>query len=133
MKIELLQLKKGVGKMKIELYVKNRDMQLVAKYLEKFLAQHPKGKNKIELKRSTKIDILNHALSNENYRRIINFYIDTNLLGSALNEIATIIKKGIEIRIVFKYSCFGNTILINDNEIIDFIQKENEKLIEMTL
>jgi len=112
--------------MKIELYVKNRDMEKVEEHLKKFLAKHLKGKNKIELKKISKIDKIHQALSNKDYKRIVKFYIEDNLLDSALTHIAELIIDDIELRIVFKYGSYGNLILI-DNEIIDFVKQEEKK------
>ena len=112
--------------MKIELYVKNRDMEKVEEHLKKFLAKHLKGKNKIELKKISKIDKIHQALSNKDYKRIVKFYIEDNLLDSALTHIAKLIIDDIELRIVFKYGSYGNLILI-DNEIIDFVEQEEKK------
>ena len=107
--------------MKIEIYVKNRDLELVAKHMEKFLAKHLKGKNKIELKKITKIDKINRALSEPNYQRIINFYVDDNLTDSALTHLTEL--STINIIVSFKYGDYGNLILVNHNKIMEFIQK----------
>ena len=112
--------------MKIEIYTKSKDIEIVTKHLKKFLAQHLKGKNRIELKKVSKIDILNHALSDKNYKQIIKFYTDSNLLKSALIHITELLTNGIEIRVIFKYSSHGNIILINHNEIMNFIKKNDE-------
>ena len=121
-----IKLKLGDRNMKIEIYVKNKDIEMLNKHLKKFLIQHLKDENKAELQKSNKIDILNHSLSDKNYIRIVNFYIDDNLFNGALTHLAELLTKSIEIRIIFKYSSHGNTILVNHNEIISFIQKDKE-------
>jgi len=112
--------------MKIELYVKNRDMEKVEKHLKKFLAKHLKGKNKIELKKISKLDEIHKASSNKDYKRIVKFYIEAYLFDSALTHIGKLLIDNIELRIVFKYGSHGNLILI-DNEIIDFVEQEEKK------
>jgi len=106
--------------MKLEIFVKNKDLELAIQHIEKFIAKYLKGKNKIELKKASEIDILNHALSEPNYQRIINFYIDDNLIDSALSHIAKLLE--IKIIVSFKYANHGNLILVNNSEVIEFIQ-----------
>jgi len=126
--IELFKPKSELGKMKIEFYVKNKDMDLIAQYLEKFAKNNLTNTYRIELKKSTKMDILNHALSDDNYKRIVNFYMDISFLDSLLNEVSEIMNKGFDIRIAFKYGFSGNTILVNHNEVIEFVKQENNKI-----
>jgi len=112
--------------MQIKIYVKNKDIERVNKHLKKFLAKHLKGKNKIELKKISNIDKLNHALTDENYKRIVIFHIDNNLLNGALIHVAELLTNDIKIRIIFKYSSHGNIICVNHKEIIEFIKKNGE-------
>ena len=107
--------------MKIEIYVKNKELELTTTHIKKFLSEHLKGKNKIELKKVTDTDKINQALTDPNYQRIINFYIDDNLTDSALTHLAKL--STINIIVSFKYANYGNLILVNHNEIIKFIQE----------
>jgi len=109
--------------MKIAIYVKNKNLASFTEHIEKFLAKHLKGKNKMEVQKVTQMDILNNALSEPNYQRIINFYIDDNLTDSALAHLAEL--STINIIVSFKYGDYGNLILINHDEIMNFI-KNNE-------
>jgi len=112
--------------MQIKIYVKNKDMKKVNEHLKKFLAKHLEEKNRIELKKISNIDKLNHALIDENYKRIVIFYIDNNLLNGALIHIAELLTNGVEIRIIFKYGHHGNIICVNHKEIMDFIKEDEE-------
>ena len=101
--------------MKIEIYVKNRDLETVQKHLKMF---------KTSIKKGSKYDIYNQSLSNADYRQILKLYIDCTSIIATLKIILELFEKNIDIRIAFKYSNHGNLILINQNEINSFINYE---------
>jgi len=109
--------------MKIAIYVKNKNLASFTEHIEKFLTKHLKNKNKMKFQKVTQIDIINRALSEPNYQRIINLYIDDNLRDSALAHLTEL--STINIIVSFKYGDYGNLILINHDEIMNFI-KNNE-------
>ena len=101
--------------MKIELYVKNRDLSKVNEYLTGF---------KTSLKKPSKYDIFNHSLTNLDYIQILKIYISDTLIIEFLEKILGLFEIGVNIRISFKYSFYGNTILTNQDEINCFILTE---------
>ena len=104
--------------MKIEVYVKNRDVEIVESHLQEF---------KTEIKKGLAHDVYNHSLSSANYRQILKVDIADTSLIEALKTILELFKNSVDIRIAFKYSDCGNTILISHDEVKNFIEKEEEK------
>ena len=104
--------------MKIEVYVKNRDVEKVESHLQEF---------KTEIKKGLAHDVCNHSLSSANYRQILKVDIADTSLIEALKTISKLFKSSVDIRIAFKYGSFGNLIFVNYNEIKEFIEN-NDKL-----
>ena len=107
--------------MRIEIYVKNSDVERVIEAFEIFLKKHPIKENNISLKKHSKLHQKYYKINDSNYRQILNLNINSTYHDMVLRIIIELFKKGIDIRIAFKYYATGDNIFINQEEIENFM------------
>ena len=108
--------------MRIEIYVKNRDIEKVSKAFESFLKKHPIKQNNIGLKKHSKLHEKYYPIDDSDYRQILNVNINDSFLEMVLKIIIELFKNDMDIRIAFKHYSIGDNIFINQEEIEHFIK-----------
>ena len=107
--------------MRIEIYVKNSDVDRVFKSFEQFLKKHPIKENNIGLKRHCKLHQKYYKIDDIDYRQIVNLNINDLYLDMVLKIIIELFKNDTDIRIAFKYYATGDNIFINQEEVENFM------------